>query len=75
MEEVVVYGTPTCSACKKLKEYLNQKDIDYKYVEVGSDIAPAIFLDKFSEPVVPVLTFRNNKVKGFDKRALDIIFN
>lgn len=35
--EVVVYGKPSCPFCDKAKDILNNKGIDYKYIDITQD--------------------------------------
>ncbi|MCF7909911.1 MAG: glutaredoxin family protein, partial [Candidatus Omnitrophica bacterium] len=36
-EKVLVYGTPTCPYCQKVKEYLKENNIDFTNYDVSSD--------------------------------------
>lgn len=35
--EVVVYGKPNCPFCEKAKDTLNNKNIEYKYIDISED--------------------------------------
>ena len=35
--EVVVYGKPNCPFCEKAKDILNNKNIEYKYIDISED--------------------------------------
>lgn len=35
----IVYGKPNCTFCDQAKQLLESKNIDFKYVEVGSEIS------------------------------------
>lgn len=37
MSEVTVYSTPSCPYCVKIKEWLEQENIDYKEHNVAED--------------------------------------
>lgn len=36
--KAILYGTPLCSDCNPMREYLNSKNFDYDYVDITSDI-------------------------------------
>ncbi len=36
--EISIYGTPTCSACKDVINFLDNKEIKHKYSIIGEDI-------------------------------------
>lgn len=36
-DEVVVYGSEMCGACQSAKEFLQQKDVDFKFKDVIED--------------------------------------
>jgi arsenate reductase-like glutaredoxin family protein len=35
--KVTIYTTPTCSVCRRVKEYLAHNRIDYEEINVASD--------------------------------------
>jgi len=35
--DVIVYTTPTCPWCTRVKEYLDQKGVQYREVNVAAD--------------------------------------
>ena len=37
MGEITVYSTPTCPWCKKLKDFLNARNIPFTNVDVSED--------------------------------------
>jgi len=55
MKDITVYGGPGCPACTTAKQYLDSKGIEYKYLEVGTDITPQEFVEKTNSRSVPVI--------------------
>lgn len=36
--EISVFGTPTCSKCKDVVNFLREKDVGYEYKVIGEDV-------------------------------------
>ncbi|HLD12790.1 MAG TPA: glutaredoxin family protein [Candidatus Nanoarchaeia archaeon] len=69
--EVTVYSTPTCSWCHKAKEWLAQKGIPFKDVNVGKDPkAAAEMIEKSGQRGVPVIQVDKKIIVGFNEPAL-----
>lgn len=69
---VVVFSTPTCSWCRKIKEYLKANGFSYKDVDVSRDRrALADMIRKTGQQGVPQTWVNNQPVVGFDKAKLD----
>ncbi len=69
---VIVYTTPTCPWCLRVKDYLQYKEIRYKEVNVAEDRDGAVeMVQKSGQRGVPVVDVNGNIVIGFDKEALD----
>jgi glutaredoxin-like YruB-family protein len=71
-KKVSVYTTPTCPYCKKAKDYLSQKGIDYAEYNVAEDKDKAQeMIKKSGQMAVPVITIDEEIVVGFDQSLLD----
>jgi glutaredoxin-like YruB-family protein len=69
---IKIYSTPTCSWCKKTKEYLKSKNIEYVDVNVADDMEGREEMFKLSQQsAVPVINIDGNIVLGFDKAKID----
>ena len=69
---VKIYTTKTCMWCKKTKGYLNEKNVEYKTVDVGDDRKAADeMIVKSGQMGVPVLDINGTIIVGFDKDAID----
>ncbi|HHV29951.1 glutaredoxin family protein [Acetivibrio mesophilus] len=70
--DVIVYTTPTCPWCTRVKEYLNQNDVQYREVNVASDRNAAMeMIQKSGQRGVPVVEIDGNIVVGFDQAKID----
>jgi glutaredoxin-like YruB-family protein len=69
---VLVFTTPTCPWCQRAKQYLRQKQIPYREVDVSRDAAAARDLVRRTGQMgVPVVEIDGRPVVGFDQRAID----
>lgn len=69
---VIVFTTPTCSWCRKVKSYLKEKQIRYKEVDVSKDErAMRDMVKKSGQMGVPQLWINNRPVVGFDKDKIE----
>jgi glutaredoxin-like YruB-family protein len=71
-KKVVVYSTPTCPYCKRVKHYLDQKGISYVEHNVAEDAKAAQeMIRKTKQMSVPVIVIDDEIVLGFDQALLD----
>lgn len=69
---IKIYSTPTCPWCKKTKEYLKSKNIDFIDVNVASDIKEREEMRSLSnQSGVPVINVDGKIVVGFNKGEID----
>ncbi len=72
MKTVIVFSTPTCSWCRKLKSYLRENRIRYKEIDVSKDNRAAQdMVRKSGQRGVPQMWINNRPVVGFDKQKID----
>lgn len=73
---IVVFGTPTCSWCRKVKDYIKAKGFSYKYIDVAQDqVALRDMIRKTGQQGVPQLWINNIAVVGFDRDKIDRLLN
>jgi len=71
-KRVVVYSTPSCSWCNKLKQYLRENNIKYTDIDVSKDTKAAEEMVKRSgQQGVPQTDINGQIVIGFDKKRID----
>ena len=76
MEEIVIYTTPTCQYCKMAKEYMKQKGIAFKELNVAQDREALQEMVRLTERrSVPVIRCGNEVMVGFDPGRLDQMIN
>jgi glutaredoxin-like YruB-family protein len=69
---IVVFSTPTCAWCRKVKEYLKQKGQNFKEIDVSKDAAALRdMIRKSGQQGVPQLWVNNVVVVGFDRDKID----
>jgi len=76
MPKVIVYGTPTCPYCDILKEFLEDKKIEFEAKDVSQDKAAQDYiLEKTGKMAVPVTEIDGEIVVGFDRPKLVKLLN
>ncbi len=69
---VTVFSTPTCSWCKKVKDYLKINGVPFRDVDVSRDTKAAQdMIRKTGQQGVPQIWVGSSAVVGFDKDKLD----
>lgn len=73
---VKIYSTPTCSACKMVKNYLRERQIKFTDYNISSDQRKAEELVyKTHQTGVPVIDFNGKIIIGFNREKLDRIIS
>ena len=71
-KKVIVYSTPTCPYCKRVKDYLTQKGVSFSDYNVAEDREKAKeMIDKSKQMGVPVIVIDGDVVVGFNQAKLD----
>ena len=69
---VLVFTTPTCPWCVRAKQYLRQRNVSFREVDVSRDVAAARDLVRRTGQMgVPVVEIDGRPVVGFDKPRID----
>jgi glutaredoxin-like YruB-family protein len=69
---VLVFTTPTCPWCTRVKSYLAQQRVPFREVDVSRDASAARDLVRRTGQVgVPVVEIDGRPVVGFDKQQID----
>lgn len=70
--KVVVFTTPTCGYCTKVKSYLRAQKVPFKAVDVSKNDAAARDMKRMTgQTGVPVVLIKNRPIVGFDKPKID----
>lgn len=71
MAKVIVYSTPSCPWCKKAKEFLTEKNVEFIEKNVADDeAAKNEMMEKSGQFGVPVLDINGKVIVGFDVDAI-----
>ncbi len=71
-QKVLVFTTPTCPWCVRVKRYLTEQKITFREVDVSRDQAAAKDLVRRTGQMgVPVVEIDGRPVIGFDKPRID----
>lgn len=74
--KIVVFSTPTCGYCRKVKTYLRNKGFRFKEVDITKDDNAARDLQRRTGAMsVPVTLINNRPVIGFNQRELDKVLS
>lgn len=69
--KVRVFSTPTCPYCITLKAFLDDKGIEYQYIDVSQDEAARDeMVEKTGQRGVPVIEIDGQMIIGFDKEKI-----
>ncbi len=72
MAKIIIYSTPVCPWCKRAKEYLKSKSIEFTDKNVAEDKAAREEMVKKSNQLgVPVIDIDGEIIIGFDKEKID----
>lgn len=72
MSEIIVYTTSSCPWCRMLKEFLNEKKVKFRNVDVGADSKAAKeMIEKSGQMGVPQIEINGKLIVGFDKDAIE----
>ena len=75
-KKVTIYSTPTCPYCKRAKDYLSRKGIDYVDYNVAEDRSKAQeMIQKSGQMGVPVIIVDGEVIVGFNQNRLDSLLS
>tara|TARA_Y100000310_G_scaffold339280_1_gene431499 strand:- start:7351 stop:7584 length:234 start_codon:yes stop_codon:yes gene_type:complete len=71
-KNITVWSTPTCPFCHKLKDFLKEKKVKFKDINVAEDRkALDEMVEKSGQMGVPVTEIDGKIIVGFDKTAIE----
>jgi glutaredoxin 3 len=69
---VLVFTTPSCPWCVRAKQYLRERNVPFREVDVSRDVAAARDLVRRTGQMgVPVVEIDGRPIVGFDKPQID----
>ncbi len=70
--KIIVFSTPSCPWCVRVKQYLMSKKLPFKDIDVSRDQAAANeMIKKSGQQGVPQLWVNGGVVIGFDQQKID----
>lgn len=71
-KKIIVYSTKTCPWCKKVKEFLTERNVKFREIDVGADSdAAEEMVEKSGQMGVPVTDINGTIIVGYDKEAIE----
>ena len=71
-KKIIIFTSPSCSWCNRVKDYLRQKRFSFKEIDVSKDAqAAADMVRKTGQQGVPVTLINGRPVVGFDRIKID----
>ena len=69
---VLVFTTPTCPWCSRVKAYMRQRQVKFREVDVSRDRAAAgDLVRRTGQMGVPVIEIGGRPIVGFDRGRID----
>ena len=68
---VIVYSSPLCAPCERLKEYLKSRSVEFTVVDVMIDEDAAELLESRNIRSTPVLSVDGDLVVGFQREPIN----
>lgn len=76
MHKIIIYSAPWCVYCKMVKQYLDEKKIEYTELDVSADDkAKDEMIEKSGQLGIPVVDIDGKIIIGFDKPAINAALN
>ncbi|MFH1316049.1 MAG: glutaredoxin domain-containing protein [Candidatus Woesearchaeota archaeon] len=71
MAKIIVYSTPTCPWCHKVKDFFKENKVEFNDLNVAEDEkARNEMIEKSGQLGVPVIMIDDKVIVGFDKEAI-----
>ena len=71
-KDIKVYSTPTCPWCRKVKDYLKEKGVQFTDYNVGEDRSKLQEMVELSgQRGVPVIKIDDDVIVGFNQSKID----
>ena len=70
--KITIYGAEWCAFCHTARNYLEGREVDFKYIDVDKDPAKGMeAVDKSGQRGIPVIDFDGEIIVGFDRPKID----
>ena len=71
MKDVIVYSTPLCAPCERLKRYLRERGVAFRLIDVMMNEEAGALLESRGIRSTPVLSVDGELAVGFDPERID----
>ena len=76
MPDITIYSLPTCPHCRHAKEYLSNKNLTFKDLNVAEDKSARDEMVRLTnQRSVPVIVIDGQTVVGFDQQKIDEVLS
>ncbi len=72
-QDITIFIDPNCPECRHLKQYLHNRRIVFKQIDVTSNVEGQRYLDRLDAEAIPVVRVGDDHIIGFDKTALEAL--
>lgn len=73
---IIVFSTPGCGWCRKMKSYLKEKGFRYRDIDISRDQKAAQDVQrKTGQTSVPVILINNRPIVGFNRKEIDRVLS
>lgn len=70
-DQLTLYSAKWCKACQATKKYFKEKNIQYTNIDIELSPDKNIFLKDNNINSIPVITYNNQTIIGFDKVSIE----
>jgi glutaredoxin 3 len=71
-KRVIVFTTPSCSWCRRVKQYLREHKVAFKEIDVSKNQSAARdIVRRTGQTGVPVILINNRPIVGFNRSLID----
>ncbi len=70
-KNIVVYSQPGCAACKKVKEYLVEKSVQFTEKDISRDRSALNEVRTMGVMTIPLTIIDGESITGYDQDRLD----
>lgn len=62
--KIILYGAQWCADCRRSKDFLDQKGVEYDYIDIDEDPNAAVEVERINKglQVIPTIVFPDGEV-------------
>lgn len=74
MDILKVFGQPRCVQCKMTKRFLDEQNIQYKYIDVSQNEKELNYIKELGFSSLPVVEYGQVRFSGFRPNSINSLF-